>query len=83
MFVACDIFDSGWIDVRIELKPSEIDFLVERLADLKNGYCDHFHFRSHFEGAPGIGDIEFSKTGEDYDSNMEIEGGQPIYPDKV
>jgi hypothetical protein len=70
----CNIekFESGWIGASLELSTKEIEKLIERLEYLKNNPESHFHLHSDYEGAPGIGDIEFSHTPDCRKNNMQI-----------
>ncbi|MCP3852758.1 MAG: hypothetical protein GY694_21405 [Gammaproteobacteria bacterium] len=65
-------FKTGWYGLTLGLKSKEIDQLITTLQDLKKEKT-HFHFRSEFEGAGGIGDIEFYFQTESQPSNLEIE----------
>lgn len=65
-------FETGWYGISLGLRETEIDELIVALQGMKQERT-HFHFRSEFEGAGGIGDIELYFMPEDQPNNMELE----------
>lgn len=57
MYANLEDFKTGWYGLSLGLSEDEIDNLVAALQRLKSTK-NHFHFRSNFEGAGGLGDIE-------------------------
>lgn len=71
-------FKTGWYGLTLGLKSHEIDDLILALKSLKKDK-GHFHFRSDYEGANGVGDIEIFYQTDNEDSNMELDSSQAIY----
>ena len=65
-------FKTGWYGITLGLKSEEIDELIVALQDLTREKT-HFHFRSDFEGKPGIGDIAIYYQTNEQPSNLTIE----------
>lgn len=57
MFAHLEDFKTGWYGLSLGLAEDELDNLIAALETLKRTKS-HFHFRSDFDGAGGIGDIE-------------------------
>jgi hypothetical protein len=73
MHVDIERFGTGWLGLGVGLSPSEIDALVDRLIAIRDDPSKHFHFRSEFEGDPGVGDIEFYVKDSATSDNMVLE----------
>lgn len=66
-----ETFSSGWSQVALRLKLSDVELFIGALRDLK--VDSHFHLRGLFpDGAvpPGIADIEISLQGEEEPDNL-------------
>ncbi len=74
-------FKTGWFGLSLELSSREIDELTEALQQLKSTQ-GHFHYRSTFEGATGIGDVEFSCSGSEETNDLALDGSPPISPEE-
>jgi hypothetical protein len=70
MHVEMEDLGTGWYQIYMAIKPTELDSLIELLQLLKNDQTQHFHLSSDYEGEGGIGDIEFSIQGEEEIDNM-------------
>jgi hypothetical protein len=57
MNIALEDFKTGWFGLRIGITDAEIPVLIKRLQDLQRNHA-HFHLRSEFKGAGGVGDVE-------------------------
>ena len=73
MNVELEDYETGWYGIKIGIKESEIDIMIERLKSLKKEKDRHFHLSSSFEEEGGVADIEFffQRDGND---NMWISG---------
>ena len=58
MHVKFEDFKTGWFGLRVGLTDSDIVDLIDKLTQLRQ-HKAHFHARSDFSGAGGVGDIEF------------------------
>ena len=54
MRIYLEDFKTGWYEISLGVKKTEIDNLIDRLHDLKKGDIDHFHITNNFEGEGGI-----------------------------
>ncbi len=73
-------FNSGWSGLTLELSTSEIDQLIDALGLMKSGQ-GHFHFRSTFTGAPGMGDVEVRCSGQAHSDDLTLDIGSVNEPD--
>jgi hypothetical protein len=73
MNIEIEDFKTGWIGLKIGLKPEDIDNLIKRLELLKQGAEKHFHIFSDYEGPIGVGDIELYVQGIDQADNLTLE----------
>jgi len=67
-------FESGWLQVAIRVRPSDVQQLISRLQELSAD--SHFHLRATFEddnASPGVADVEISLQGPDEPNNMRLE----------
>lgn len=65
-------FDTGWFGLQVGLTEKDIDALINKLSILRESK-EHFHARSNFTGAGGIGDIEFYWADSSLPSEMVLE----------
>ena len=73
MRATCNEFESGWIGITLELRPEEVDVMIDRLQSLKGGSIGHFHIvQEKWSGKTGIADIEVSINGGDQPDDMVI-----------
>ena len=72
MLARIEDFESGAASLSLELSSAEVDSLIEALKKLKAQPDSHFHFRSTFERT-GIGDIEFSCSGQTEHDYLKLE----------
>jgi hypothetical protein len=63
-----------WIGLRIYLDPTEIDELIESLANIRDAPDQHFHIRSSYNGEGGVGDIEIAVRAPTEEHNMRLLG---------
>ncbi|WP_154662426.1 hypothetical protein [Solimonas flava] len=74
MIVRHEKFNSGWIGLAVELTASDIERMIKKLSDLKDGRLQHFHWRTDdFSKNEGVADVEFSLGTHAGHGNMEIE----------
>ena len=78
MKVEIEKFESGWQSLSLGLTSNEIDELIAALQQLKIAR-DHFHYRSNFEGAPSIGDIEVYYQTEEQEADLTLETSNAVY----
>jgi len=74
-------FRTGWYGLSLELSALEIDEFIRALKSIK-GSSGHFHFRSSFEGEPGVGDIEVSCSGQAQSGNLVLEQSRIVEPNE-
>ncbi len=74
-------FKTGWHGLSLELSTNEIDQLIKALGSIKSG-SGHFHFRSSFSGETGLGDIEFSCSGQSQCDDMVLDQTPEKSPDR-
>jgi hypothetical protein len=72
MKVYLEDFKNTWYEISLRLKKAEIDNLIEKLHDLKDGNIDHFHITNNFEGDGGIGDIEIYLQDDKEEDNIKL-----------
>jgi hypothetical protein len=75
-------FETGWFGIKMGIKNSEIDAIIESLQNLKQNANSHFHFRSEYSGKGGIGDIEIYIEEESVNDNLMLDPSYPIEPNK-
>ena len=80
MHAEIEDWNNGWYGLRLSLRPSEIECLIELLQDLQQDHGQHFHISSDYAGESGVGDIEISVSGESEQDNMRL-SGLAIAPD--
>jgi hypothetical protein len=72
MKIELEDFKTGWYGITCGLKSDQIDSLINRLKELKENH-GHFHFRSNYKGAGGVGDIEFYWEEDGSPDNMGLD----------
>ena len=72
MRIYLEDFKTGWYEISLGVKKTEIDNLIDRLHDLKKGDIDHFHITNNFEGEGGIGDIEIYLKDDKEEDNIKL-----------
>ena len=80
MYAELESWTSGWQGLRLNLRPPEIQRLIELLQYLQRDADQHFHISSNYSGQPGLGDIEIAVAAQSDSDNMWL-SGLAIEPD--
>ncbi len=78
MKVEIQKFESGWQSLMLGLTTNEIDELISELQHLKVSQ-EHFHYRSSFEGAPSIADIQVYYQTEQLEPDLVLDTSNANY----